>query len=75
VFFAPSTPRWPFGLDARSLQAAPVLRHVNIVGDTANPEAGHDLTYQARRSSAARAAADALFGDGRRRTRARGIRT
>ena len=27
----------------------PRLRHVNIVGDTANPEeAGHDLTYQAR---------------------------
>lgn len=27
----------------------PQLRHVNIVGDTANPEeAGHDLTYQAR---------------------------
>lgn len=27
----------------------PELRHVNIVGDTANPEApGHDLTYQAR---------------------------
>ena len=38
------------GLDARSLQASlPSLRHVNIVGDTANPEeAGHDLTYQAR---------------------------
>ena len=38
------------GLDARSLQASlPALRHVNIVGDTANPEeAGHDLTYQAR---------------------------
>src|SRR5262245_41086166 len=27
----------------------PGLRHVNIVGDTTNPEeAGHDLTYQAR---------------------------
>jgi alpha-methylacyl-CoA racemase len=38
------------GLDAQSLRAAlPALRHVNIVGDTANPEApGHDLTYQAR---------------------------
>jgi alpha-methylacyl-CoA racemase len=38
------------GLDPRSLQASlPALRHVNIVGDTANPEeAGHDLTYQAR---------------------------
>ena len=38
------------GLDSRSLQAVfPSLRHVNIVGDTANPEEpGHDLTYQAR---------------------------
>ena len=38
------------GLDARSLRTAfPSLRHVNIVGDTANPEQpGHDLTYQAR---------------------------
>ena len=38
------------GLDAASLVAAfPSLRHVNIVGDTANPEEpGHDLTYQAR---------------------------
>jgi alpha-methylacyl-CoA racemase len=38
------------GLDPKSLQASfPSLRHVNIVGDTANPgEAGHDLTYQAR---------------------------
>ena len=38
------------GLDARSLRTAfPSLRHVNIVGDTANPEEpGHDLTYQAR---------------------------
>lgn len=37
-------------LDASSLQARlPALRHVNIVGDTANPEEpGHDLTYQAR---------------------------
>jgi alpha-methylacyl-CoA racemase len=37
------------GLDARSLRAAcPLLRHINIVGDTANPEEpGHDLTYQA----------------------------
>ena len=33
----------------RSLAAFPQLRHVNIVGDTANPEEpGHDLTYQAR---------------------------
>lgn len=38
------------GLDAASLIAAfPRLSHVNIVGDTTNPEeAGHDLTYQAQ---------------------------
>jgi crotonobetainyl-CoA:carnitine CoA-transferase CaiB-like acyl-CoA transferase len=38
------------GLDAASLHRDfPSLSHVNIVGDTANPEApGHDLTYQAR---------------------------
>lgn len=38
------------GLDATSLaQRFPLLRHLNIVGDTANPnEAGHDLTYQAK---------------------------
>jgi crotonobetainyl-CoA:carnitine CoA-transferase CaiB-like acyl-CoA transferase len=37
-------------LDPPSLnEDFPELRHVNIVGDTANPEeAGHDLTYQAR---------------------------
>jgi alpha-methylacyl-CoA racemase len=37
-------------LDPESLAADyPALRHVNIVGDSANPdEAGHDLTYQAR---------------------------
>ena len=37
-------------LDAASLaREFPRLRHVNIVGDTANPEEpGHDLTYQAR---------------------------
>jgi len=37
-------------LDAMSLRARfPALRHVNIVGDTANPEEpGHDITYQAR---------------------------
>lgn len=37
-------------LDAVSLRTRfPTLRHVNIVGDTANPEEpGHDLTYQAR---------------------------
>lgn len=38
------------GLDRESLaRDFPHLRHVNIVGDTVNPEeAGHDLTYQAR---------------------------
>ena len=38
------------GLDADSLaRTYPQLRHVNIVGDSANPEEpGHDLTYQAR---------------------------
>jgi crotonobetainyl-CoA:carnitine CoA-transferase CaiB-like acyl-CoA transferase len=38
------------GLDREALSAhCPDLRHVNIVGDTANPEEpGHDLTYQAR---------------------------
>ena len=37
-------------LDAASLaREFPQLRHVNIVGDTTNPEEpGHDLTYQAR---------------------------
>jgi alpha-methylacyl-CoA racemase len=37
-------------LDAATLTPDfPQLRHVNIVGDTSNPEeAGHDLTYQAR---------------------------
>jgi len=38
------------GLDRDALRReSPQLRHVNIVGDTANPEEpGHDLTYQAR---------------------------
>lgn len=38
------------GLDAASLaRDYPALRHLNIVGDTAQPEhAGHDLTYQAQ---------------------------
>jgi alpha-methylacyl-CoA racemase len=38
------------GLDADALHAQfPSLGHVNIVGDSANPEEpGHDLTYQAR---------------------------
>lgn len=38
------------GLDAAALRSPfPSLSHVNIVGDTGNPEEpGHDLTYQAR---------------------------
>ena len=38
------------GLDAASLaRDYPALRHLNIVGDTADPgHAGHDLTYQAQ---------------------------
>lgn len=38
------------GLDAAALSSRfPLLRHLNIVGDTAHPnEAGHDLTYQAK---------------------------
>ena len=38
------------GLDAASLaRDYPALRHLNIVGDIANPgQAGHDLTYQAQ---------------------------
>ena len=58
--------------------AFPSLRHVNIVGDTVNPEEpGHDLTYQARAGFPACGgevghAADVVRGHGRRRTRARG---
>ena len=52
VFFASHRPSAlaRLGLDAASLgDAYPSLRHVNIVGDTSNPEEpGHDLTYQAR---------------------------
>lgn len=52
VFFASQRPAAlaRLGLDSRSLrEALPSLRHVNIVGDTTNPEEpGHDLTYQAR---------------------------
>lgn len=52
VFFASHRPSAlaRLGLDAATLRATfPSLRHVNIVGDTANPEEpGHDLTYQAR---------------------------
>jgi crotonobetainyl-CoA:carnitine CoA-transferase CaiB-like acyl-CoA transferase len=38
------------GLDAASLASRfPLLRHVNIVGDTAHPnDPGHDLNYQAK---------------------------
>ena len=38
------------GLDATALlQRFPLLRHLNIVGDTAHPdEPGHDVTYQAK---------------------------
>jgi crotonobetainyl-CoA:carnitine CoA-transferase CaiB-like acyl-CoA transferase len=52
VFFASHRPSAlaRLGLDAAALRGPfPSLRHVNIVGDTANPEEpGHDLTYQAR---------------------------
>ncbi|HUQ88628.1 MAG TPA: CoA transferase [Vicinamibacterales bacterium] len=52
VFFASHRPGAlaRLGLDAASLQIEfTSLRHVNLVGDTANPEEpGHDLTYQAR---------------------------
>ena len=53
------------GLDAPSLKAAfPALCHVNIVGDTANPEEpGHDLTYQARAGLLGRALPPTLFAD------------
>ncbi|MBY0496789.1 MAG: CoA transferase [Cyanobacteria bacterium] len=52
VFFASHRPSAleRLGLDAAALRRTfPSLRHVNIVGDTVNPEEpGHDLTYQAR---------------------------
>ena len=52
VFLASHRPRalTRLGLDAGTLASEfSSLRHVNIVGDTANPEEpGHDLTYQAR---------------------------
>ncbi len=52
VFFASHRPSAlaRLGIDAASLRDAfPSLRHVNIVGDSSNPEEpGHDLTYQAR---------------------------
>lgn len=52
IFFASHRPSalTRLRLDAATLAGDfPELRHVNLVGDTANPEeAGHDLTYQAR---------------------------
>lgn len=52
VFVASQRPRAleRLGLDAASLaQRFPLLRHLNIVGDTAHPdEAGHDVTYMAK---------------------------
>lgn len=53
------------GLDAATLrQQFPSLRHVNIVGDTANPEEpGHDLTYQARAGLLQNALPLTLVGD------------
>lgn len=53
------------GLDRAALaRHFPDLRHVNIVGDTANPdEPGHDLTYQARAGLLQRAMPLTLFAD------------
>ena len=53
------------GLDRDSLSREfPRLRHVNIVGDTANPEEpGHDLTYQARAGLLQHAMPLTLFAD------------
>lgn len=53
------------GLDAAALHARfPALRHLNIVGDTANPEeAGHDLTYLARAGLIDRSMPLTLFAD------------
>lgn len=53
------------GLDAASLsRELPHLCHVNIVGDTNNPEqAGHDLTYQARAGLLRRAMPLTLIAD------------
>lgn len=50
------------GLDRDSLaREFPGLGHVNIVGDTANPEEpGHDLTYQARAGLLARSGVEGL---------------
>ena len=53
------------GLDADSLHARfPALRHLNIVGDMANPdEAGHDLTYLASAGLIDRSMPLTLFAD------------
>ena len=67
VFFASQRPSAlaRLGLDAATLrQQFASLRHVNIVGDTANPEEpGHDLTYQARAGLLQRALPLTLIGD------------
>ena len=53
------------GFDTAALRPDfPSLRHVNIVGDTANPEEpGHDLTYQARAGLLGGAMPLTLIGD------------
>jgi crotonobetainyl-CoA:carnitine CoA-transferase CaiB-like acyl-CoA transferase len=53
------------GLDAVTLaRDFPTLRHVNIVGDTADPErAGHDLTYLAQHGLLGRALPPTLVAD------------
>lgn len=63
------------GLDAASLHARfPTLRHLNIVGDTADPEdAGHDLTYLARAGLLDRAMPLTLFADMAGAERARAV--
>lgn len=53
------------GLDAAALtREFPALRHLNIVGDTANPEhAGHDLTYLAQHGMLRRDMPPTLIAD------------
>ena len=67
VFFASQRPSalGRLGLDATTLRSQfPSLRHVNIVGDTANvDEPGHDLTYQARAGLLGDALPLTLIGD------------
>jgi alpha-methylacyl-CoA racemase len=67
VFFASHRPSAlaRLRLDAASLAPDyPELRHVNLVGDTANPEeAGHDLTYQARAGLVTDRLPPTLFAD------------